>query len=342
MIVNQPINDEIIRLEHIELPKGFTGSGKLMARAAIEKGLEVEVVSPKVFIIKSTEKSEVFTQQIGSSTSYVGAAISANKDLAKRFMRRSGVRVPEGIMFNVNKKRDRDRAVKFMKSYGDKPLVLKPLNGNQGTNVFLDITGIDDMLRKCDIISQNFSRAVLEEQVQGIECRYYVVGDQVRGVILRKAANVVGDGKNTIQELVEIKNEGRKNRYGLKEIKIDSESRSLLEEQGMSVGTVPEAGQHIKLKRVSNLHQGGDSIDITDDVHQDIKDIAVAALKSMPTMTYAGIDILAKDHFSSASGQDVCVLEVNSRPMASMHHAPAYGKARNVCGDVIDYLFFDK
>ena len=342
MIVNQPINNEIIRLEHIELPKEFTGSGKLMARAAIDKGLEVEVISPKIYIIKNAEKSEVFTQQICSSTSYVGAAISSNKELAKRFMRRSGVRVPEGIMFDVNKKRGRDRAVNFMKRYGNKPLVLKPLNGKQGTNVFLNITDIDDMLRKCDIIAQRFSSAVLEEQVQGTECRYYVVGDQVRGVILRKAANVVGDGEHTIQELVEIKNQGRKNRFGLKEINIDSETQSLLEEKGMSVGTVPEAGQHIQLKRVSNLHHGGDSIDITDDVHQEIKDIAVAALKSMPTMTFAGIDILAENHFSSASGQDVCVLEVNSRPMASMHHAPAYGKARNVCGDVIDYLFFDK
>lgn len=337
------INSESISLDHVKLPMKERMAGvetRLMARAAIDKGLEVEVVSPKIFIAKNTEKSEVFGQNMGSSISHIAKTITWDKELTKKFIRRAGVRSPEGIMFDV--KKGRDSAVEFMERCGERPLVLKPLKGILGINVFLDITNVDDMLRKCDIISKRFKSAILEEQVQGIECRYLVVGDQVKGVMLRKPAHVVGDGEHTIQELVKRKNTDRQGRLGLKKIKVDSETLSLLGEQGVSVGTVPEEGQYIKLKRVSNLSQGGDSVDITDDVHQDIKDIAVAAMQSIPTLSYAGIDIIADDHFSSASEQNVHVLEINWNPMIRMHHDPTYGKARNICGDVIDHLFFGK
>lgn len=339
-IMDKPINNEVISLDHVTLPGRVNRVGRLMAKAAIDKGLEVNVISPKLFTVTGDEKSEMFVSNMASSISHVDKKITSDKALTKKFMQRVGVKSPEGIVFDV--KKGRDDAVAFMERYDKGPLVLKPLDGNMGINVFLDITDSDDMLRKCDIISKRFKSAILEEQMQGTECRYFVVGDQVKGVMLRKPASVLGNGKETIKELVESKNSGRKDRLGLKQIKIDDETLSLLGEQGVSVDTVPKTGQHIQLKRVSNLSQGGDSVDITDDVHQEIKDIAVTAMKSMPTLSYAGIDVIADDHFSPASDQNVYVLEVNWQPMMDMHHAPAYGKARNVCGDVIDHLFFGK
>lgn len=338
--MDKPINNEVISLDHVELPGRVNRVGMLMARAAVDKGLEVNVISPKLFTVKSDKKSEMFISNMAESISHVDKKITSDKALTKKFMKSVGVKSPEGIVFDV--KKGRDKAVKFMRNYDRGALVLKPLDGNMGINVFLDITDIDDMLKKCDVIEKRYKKAILEEQMQGIECRYFVVGDQVKGVMLRKPANVVGDGVSTINQLVEQKNMLRQDRLGLKQIKIDDETLSLLGEQILSTAAVPKEGQYVQLKRVSNLSQGGDSIDITDDVHQDVKDIAVTAMRAMPTLSYAGVDVIADDHFAPASSQNVYVLEVNWQPMMDMHHAPAYGKARNVCGDVIDHLFFDQ
>ena len=185
-----------------------------------------------------------------------------------------------------------------------------------------------------------FRTLLLEEQASGPECRYFALGNEVVAVAERRPAHVVGDGRLSVEALIAAKNATRKGHLALSGIAVDGETQELLAEQGVGLADVPAEGQVVQLKRVSNISQGGDSVDRTDEVHADLKAVAVAALKSVPTLLYAGIDVIAEDHTAPLQGQRVVVLEVNWFPMLRIHHAPAQGQQRDVAGAIIDHLFF--
>lgn len=330
--------DEMIDRKHIPLPENFNAglSAALVARAALDKGLSVEVVGADIYVIEGNGRTEYFQRTMAGSMSHIARTISDSKPLTKRQFRKNGVSTPRGLTFS---RRKIDKAVDFMTSSDCTTFVVKPTDGVLGDMVFMNIDTEQKLREKCDQFPKR-RMLMLEEQVEGTECRYFALGDRVVAVAERRPASVVGDGTSTIAELVERKNAGRKGHLALVTIEIDAETRDLLAEQGASVDTVPEQGLVVRLKRVSNISQGGDSVDVTDLVHDDLKQLAVAALQSVPTLLYAGIDVIAQDHMAPLSGQRAVVLELNWFPMVTMHHAPAEGQPRDVAGAIIDYLFF--
>lgn len=227
-----------------------------------------------------------------------------------------------------------------MKSSKATRFVLKPTNGVLGANVFMGIDSERKLQEKVAATPRKFRTLLLEGQVAGTECRYFPVGDRVIAVAERRPANVIGDGRLTVRELIDLKNASRAGHPALVPIAMDSETMDLLTGQGLGPDGVQSAGQLVQLKRVSNISQGGDSIDITDEVHDDLKELAVKALRSIPTLSYAGVDIIAENHRASIAGQQAVVLELNWFPMMIMHHAPAVGQPRDVAGAIVDYLFF--
>lgn len=331
-------SNKLIDRKHINLPEDFHAgpNGALVAKAAIEKGLTVEVVHADVYLIEGNGRSVYFQRTMADCMSHVAKAASNSKPLTKHFFRRCGVSSPNGVSF---KPRQIAKAVEFMRSSECQSFVLKPTDGSLGTNVFMNIDSEEKLREKCALFRPR-ATLLIEEQAQGTECRYFAVGDKVVAVAERKPANVVGDGKSTVDELIRSKNQDRRKHLALVKIEVDTETRELLSEQGLSLQSVPEQARVIKLKRVSNISQGGDSVDITDEVHDDMKALAVSALKAIPTLLYAGIDVIAENHRAPLSGQRAVVLELNWYPMVSMHHGPAEGQPRDVAGAIIDHVFF--
>ena len=72
--------------------------------------------------------------------------------------------------------------------------------------------------------------------IQGNDYRVLVIGNQVSAVSLRIPAHIVGDGKHTIAQLVEMKNNDERRGEGhkkpLSKIKIDEISLTYLSKQG--------------------------------------------------------------------------------------------------------------
>ncbi len=118
----------------------------------------------------------------------------------------------------------------------------------------------------------------------------------------RDPANVVGDGIHNIKELIKIKNSdpnrGKKNEKPLTKIKIDNITRQNLVEQNIKLNYIPAKGKKIYLRKESNISTGGDSIDVTDQVHSDLKKIAVASVKAIPGLAYAGVDLMTNKDIS--------------------------------------------
>lgn len=311
-------------------------SAQLLAKAATSKGLTLSMITKEFYVIEGNGRAEYFEWTMPASTSHLAKMACKIKPLAKRFFRQSGVSTPRGLAFTPREVR---QAVEFMRTAGCKKFVLKPADGALGEMVFMNIDSEEKLREK---IAQFRKRKplLLEEQAEGIECRYFVIGDRVVAVAERKPPEVVGDGRSTIYGLIESKNAGRKGHLALMMIEANGETREVLAAQGLTLDAVPEEGRSIRLKGVSNIAQGGENVDMTDVVHEDLKALAVAAFKAIPSLRYAGVDIIAEDHAAPLSGQRAVVLEINSSPGFKNHHAPAVGQPRDVAGAIIDHLFF--
>src|SRR5699024_11855069 len=93
----------------------------------------------------------------------------------------------------------------------------------------------------------------------------------------RATANVIGDGQSTIKQLIKEKNKIRKlNPYlAAKPIQIDDDIKRNLQKLGMTEQSILEKGEKVFLRTLSNLSAGGDPIDETDHLPNEVKQIAI-------------------------------------------------------------------
>ncbi len=161
-----------------------------------------------------------------------------------------------------------------------------------------------------------------------------VVSGKLVGVARRRPASVQGDGISTIAELVDAKNLDRGPSHI--ELKLDDAAILLLQRSGLTIDSVPDSGQRVFLRRASNIHQGGDAVEATDELSSEEIEVAEAVARAIPGLKSFGADIL----FPRAEGHGTPrVLEVNSNPMISLHHYPFEGQPRDVASAIIDGMF---
>lgn len=191
---------------------------------------------------------------------------------------------------------------------------------------------------------------MIEDYISGTEYRFFVIGDETKAVLLRVGAHVIGDGVHTIAQLVEMKNNnplrGDGSKTPLKKITIGEIELLQLKEQGYTPNTIVEKGVEVQLRANSNISTGGDSIDMTDDMHPSYKHIAVGIAKAMFAKV-CGVDLIIPDYTQDAfgnvsetpNGYYYGVIEANFNPMMMMHIYPAVGQSRRLTLPILQLLF---
>ncbi|MCC6674652.1 MAG: cyanophycin synthetase [Thermomicrobiales bacterium] len=275
---------------------------------------------------------------VTSATSNIAVDTASNKELTNRLLHEVGIPVPRGTTVrNVEDAVREARRIRY-------PVVIKPLDGNHGRGVCINLKD-DDEVREFFPSSMSESRAgivVVERYVEGLDYRILVVNNQVVAVAERVPAHVVGDGKHTVEELIEITNSDPRRGVGhekiLTRISIDEQTMETLERHEMTLTDVPEKGRVVPLKRTGNMSTGGTSIDRTDDIHPDNEEIARQAAMVVG-LDIAGIDFIVPDISKSIRQSGGAIVEVNAGPGFRMHTNPTEGHPRHVGRAVIDMLF---
>jgi cyanophycin synthetase len=153
---------------------------------------------------------------------------------------------------------------------------------------------------------------------------------------------VVGDGRSTIGELIDLENatEARLDTptSALGKIISDEVMDKYLEEQGLSIDSVVEAGKMVYLRKVANLSSGGVSLDATATIHPDNM-ILAQDIAQYFRLVCLGIDVIAQDISKSWKEGSFGIIEINAAPGVYMHLNPAVGKSVDVPGAILDYLF---
>ena len=270
------------------------------------------------------------------STSAISEAIAQDKQLTKRLLAAAGVPVPAGRAVS-----DAEDAWKAAQEIG-LPVVVKPLDGNQGKGVTVNITNREQLLKAYSVACQFRDNILVERYMPGNDYRLLVVGDKLAAAARREPPTVVGDGTHSIAELVEQVNRDPRRGSGhstsLTKIRFDDIARECLATQSLHSESIPTKGQRVYLRNNANLSTGGTATDVTDDVHPDVAARAVAAAH-MVGLDICGVDVVTDSVLRPLEQQGGGVVEVNAAPGLRMHLAPSFGKGRPVGDAIISTLF---
>ena len=270
------------------------------------------------------------------STSAIAEAIAQDKDLTKKLLSAAGVPVPQGRAV-----RDVDEAWEAACVIG-LPVVVKPLDGNQGKGVTVNVTNREQLLAAFHAAAVISDSVLVERYLPGNDFRLLVVGNKLVAAARRDPPQVVGDGQQTVQQLVDQVNRDPRRGSGhatsLTKIRFDDIALASLESQGYNAASVPPKGKRVILRNNANLSTGGSATDVTDDVHPDVAARAVAA-SQMVGLDICGVDVVCDNVLKPIEEQGGGVVEVNAAPGLRMHLSPSFGKGRAVGEDIIDNMF---
>ncbi|MGB7488230.1 MAG: cyanophycin synthetase [Phormidesmis sp.] len=271
-----------------------------------------------------------------SHSNILGVELACDKEGTKQILGNAGIPVPKGSV--VYSLRELEDTLDYLGGY---PIVVKPMDGNHGRGITLDIKSWEEAETAYDRARLVSDGVIVEHYYQGRDHRILVVNHKVVAVAERIPAHVVGNGKDSIELLVEKENLNPKRGDGhdniLTKILLDRTTDKLLASQGLTLETVLDTGEICYLRETANLSTGGTAVDRTDEIHPQTIWIAERASRLIG-LDVAGIDVVTTDISKTRATADGVIVEINAAPGLRMHVAPSEGVARNVGAPILEML----
>ncbi|WP_374659045.1 cyanophycin synthetase [Inhella sp.] len=270
------------------------------------------------------------------ATSAVSESIAQDKDLSKRLLQSAGVPVPFGRPVD-----DVDEGWLAATEEIGLPVVVKPLDGNQGKGVTVNVSTREhfELAYKA---AEEIGTVLVEKYLPGSDFRLLVVGNQLVAAARRDPPQVSGDGVSTVRQLVDEVNKdpnrGDGHATSLTKMRLDDIAVERLKQQGLAPDSVPAKGQRVILRNNANLSTGGSATDVTDDVHPEVAQRAIAAAQIVG-LHVCGVDVVAETVMRPLEEVSGGIVEVNAAPGLRMHLSPSYGKGRNVGKAIIKSIY---
>lgn len=275
---------------------------------------------------------------VTSETSSIGVELACDKEDTKYLLEQAEVEVPKGDIIR------RERSLEDACRYVGYPLVIKPIDGNHGRGITVDIQNYEAALQAFHHAKESSKSGaiIVEKFITGEDYRLLVINNKLVAAAVRTPAHVIGDGKSTVQELIDLVNKDPRRGYGhenvLTQITVNDLTKTIIKDAGYTLDSVISKGERLILKDTANLSTGGTAEDVTDIVHPANVSMAERISKIID-LDICGIDIMTTDISKPLSETGGAVLEVNAGPGFRMHLAPTTGLPRNVAAPVIDKLF---
>ncbi len=308
-----------------------------LVRAAVERGIPwLRLNNQSLVQFGHGRYQQRIQATITGKTPYISVELASDKEETNKILASLGLPVPRQHL--VTSQTD---ALKAARRLGG-PVVLKPYNGNHGRGITINISG-DDEIRIAFDAAREHSRSVIVETFQpGDDHRLLVINGELVAATRRTPGHVVGDGRSSIAELVEVVNQDPRRGVGhekvLTRLELDREAGLMMERLGYTGDSVPGEGEVVFLRSTANLSTGGTATDVTDIIHPDNRDMAVRAVRAIG-LDVGGVDFISPNIAESYKSIGGAICEVNAAPGFRMHVAPSEGTPRDAAGPVIDMLF---
>ncbi len=269
-------------------------------------------------------------------TSNIAVDLASDKEETNHILRDLGLPVPSQKL--ARSSTDAKRAARRI-GY---PVVLKPLSANHGRGVSTNLNTPEEIEVAFDKAREHHRTVIVESFITGLDHRLLVIDGKLVAAAKRVPGHVVGDGRQTIEQLVEEVNQDPRRGVGhekvLTRLEFDHQAERLLKACGYDRSTVPAEGEVVYLRTTANLSTGGTAIDVTDVIHPDNREMAERAIRGIG-LDIGGVDFLTDDITRSYHETGGAICEINAGPGFRMHVAPSEGTPRDVAGPVIEMLF---
>ena len=331
------LNTDVLKMREIRESVRLGPSTGSIVDEAIARDIPYIRLNNESLIQLGYGKNQVrFRATMTDRTSSIAVDLASNKEETKRMLQEAAIPVAKGMcIVSEEQIKEAIDTVKF-------PLVFKPLDGNHGKGASINVKTEADAINAFHHAKKYSRKIIVEKFITGYDFRVLVINHRFIAAALREPAHVIGDGKSSIEKLIELENKDPRRGYGhenvLTEISIDKETRDQLEKYNYTLDTVLKKGDKCYLKGTANLSTGGTSTDVTDIMHP--HNIFICErISRVIGLDICGIDIMAENLSEPLETTGGVVLEVNAAPGFRMHLAPANGLPRNVAAPVIDMLY---
>ncbi|MGL1894518.1 MAG: bifunctional glutamate--cysteine ligase GshA/glutathione synthetase GshB [Spirochaetaceae bacterium] len=318
-------------------------STQILVKEALLKGLKVKIldVNENFISIRSGEKIEYIKQATKTSLdSYSTVLVMENKAITKRVLAENGVSVPQGGIYT-----NKLAAIDDFYKYNSKKIVIKPNNTNFGIGITILNSGFSkvDFEQGINLGFANDETVLIETFFPGEEYRFTIINSEVCGILKRVPANIIGDGKSTIEQLITIKNQDPLRGLGYKKplehLKLGESELLFLKNQNLNIASIPNKDELIYIRENSNISTGGDSLDFTDSVDKSYFVEAIKAAKAVGA-NITGVDMMIKDIKEKRTNDNATIIELNFNPAIHIHCYPYRGKNRKLGVKVLEALGF--
>lgn len=329
--------DELDRFLRFAQKRSLGPSALALVTSAVERDIPwVRLNDQSLIQLGQGKYQKRIEAALTSMTSHIAVEIASDKGVCNRILADLGLPVPQQRIVY-----DADEAVSAARRIGY-PVVIKPLDGNHGRGVTVNVNSEEEAERAFAIADEEGSAVVVESMITGDDHRLLVINGKLVAAAKRVPGHVVGDGERTVSQLVDIVNQDPRRGVGhdnvLTQIELDEQAFRLLEEKGYTVDSVPPAGEVVYLRKTANISTGGTAVDVTDVIHPDNKAMAERAILGVG-LDLGAVDFLTSDITQSYRDTGGAICEINAGPGLRMHIAPSEGKPRDVGGAVMDMLF---
>ncbi|HEX8137345.1 MAG TPA: cyanophycin synthetase [Pyrinomonadaceae bacterium] len=332
-----PLEERLSECRRIVADTELGPSTRAIVDAAVARGIPYFRIGDASLVQLGYGRNRKHIQAaICDETRAVAVEVAGDKELTKTLLDQVSIPVPRGITT-----KSWAEAVDALERIGP-PVVVKPLDGRQGKGVSLNLTTPEEVAHAFHIAAAYSDHVLVEELYTGRNYRVLVVGDRMVAASERFPCHVIGDGRHTIAELIEIANSDPRRGEGhekpLTKIVLDDVIMAHLEKVGLTLDHIPPDGEVTVLREGINLSTGGTAADVTDIVHPSVARMCERAARVIG-MDVCGVDLVLKDISAPLTRGSGGIIELNASPGLRMHLYPSEGRARAVGAAIVDLMY---
>nr|WP_298109242.1 N-acetylglutaminylglutamine synthetase [uncultured Pseudomonas sp.] len=283
---------------------------RIIVDEALRRGIEVQVDDSEagLFTLSQGGRRIRCRESLTDLTSAVSMTLCQDKRLTHRALARAGLHLPAQRLAG-----NAEENAAFLAEHGS--LVVKPVDGEQGQGVAVDLRSPAEVQAAIERAQPFDSRVLLESFHPGLDLRILVIGFEVVAAAIRRPAEVIGDGRHSIGELIDAQSRRRQAATdGESRIPKDTETLRTLHAAGVDYDSVLPQGQRLAVRKTANLHTGGSLEDVTEILHPTLADAAVKAARALD-IPVVGLDLLVP----AADQADYVFIEANERAGLANH-----------------------
>jgi len=282
----------------------FNPYARIIVEEAHRRGIEVQVDDAQagLFTLIHGGRRIRCRESLSDLTTAVSMTLCQDKRLTNKVLKAAGLQLPVQQLAGNG-----DDNLAFLDEH--ERIVVKPVDGEQGQGVAVDLRTIEDVQAAVERARQFDSRVLLESFHEGFDLRIVVIGFDVVAAAIRRPAEIMGDGRHTVGQLIEAQSRRRAAATsGESKIPMDDETRRTVEDAGFSFDSVLPSGQRLAVRRTANLHTGGCLEDVTAILHPVLKDAAIRAARALD-IPVVGLDLMVP----AADQPEYVFIEANER-----------------------------